>query len=141
MNSDDEDTLTVNENPFEGGSSINFDDSEDQRKAPLAQNAALPAGFGMMDDDEEMISATFQARNHILQQSTRPSDRIAKGWKELKDRINGTPRVLEGERTIFINDFKANESFLFMNNYVSTSKYSIISFLPKFFAGQYFKRP
>lgn len=132
---------TANENPFEGGNSINFNDSEEQRRAPLAQNAALPAGFGMMDDDEEMISATFQARNHILQQSTRPSDKISKGWKDLKDRIRGTPKVLEGERTIFINDFLANEPFQFSNNYVSTSKYSIFSFLPKFFAGQYMNDP
>lgn len=116
-----------------------------EMKVPLATNAQAPAGHGldaqgrtlrsevgMMDDDEEMIAS----RRVIPSASQRRSKGGVKDlWKQLKDTINGVPKDLTGERTIYINNPPLNESSKFANNYVSTSKYNLISFIPKFFAG------
>lgn len=87
----------------------------------------------MMDDDEEMIAA---ARRMIPPSQHRPSDTLKAAWKGLRDRYNGVPKVLTGERMIHINNPPLNESSKFANNYVSTSKYSLLTFIPKFFAGE-----
>lgn len=90
----------------------------------------------MLDDDEEMIASQRRVNKVIAGNSARPSERIKGAWKELKDRVRGKPKVLEGERIIHINDYSLNESSKFSNNYVSTSKYNLVTFIPKFFTGQ-----
>lgn len=42
---------------------------------------------------------------------------------------------MEGERTCYINDTKSNQQFKFCSNYVSTTKYNLVTFLPKFLFG------
>jgi phospholipid-transporting ATPase len=44
-------------------------------------------------------------------------------------------KVLMGERIIFLNDEGANADSGFVSNYVSTSKYNMVTFLPKFLYG------
>jgi phospholipid-transporting ATPase len=44
-------------------------------------------------------------------------------------------KVLMGERIIFLNDEGANADSGFVSNYVSTSKYNMATFLPKFLYG------
>ncbi|KDN46965.1 phospholipid-translocating P-type ATPase [Tilletiaria anomala UBC 951] len=48
-------------------------------------------------------------------------------------------KVKEGERVIQVNDQTANDLLKFSDNYVSTSKYNIITFLPKFLIEQFSK--
>ena len=86
---------------------------------------------GMMDDDEEMIAA-----RRVIPPKQRPTEGFKAAWRALKDRYNGVPKILTGERTIHINDPPLNESGRFANNYVSTSKYNLITFIPKFFTGK-----
>lgn len=121
-----------------------------ESKAPLATSAALPAGHGqgqigeptrpavsMLDDDDEMLAGQASGgRGKAI--ANRPSDRLKEILQEVKDRINGVPKVLDGERTIHINNPPMNDPFKFCNNYVSTSKYNLVSFVPKFFAGTSF---
>lgn len=45
-------------------------------------------------------------------------------------------RVLTGERVIALNDFNGERNVEFGNNYVSTSKYNAVTFVPKFLAGE-----
>lgn len=46
-------------------------------------------------------------------------------------------KVLVGERVVYLNDEGANADCGFISNYVSTSKYNVITFLPKFLYGIY----
>ena len=45
-------------------------------------------------------------------------------------------KVLTGERIVFLNDSKGNDERGFINNYVSTTKYSLVTFVPKFLVGK-----
>lgn len=105
---------------------------------PLASAGVLPAGhedggrgWRIDEDDEEQIAARLEA------------DRRARGKARgsvvdlLRDRLLfwRTGRVLEGERMIHINDPTANAPSKFASNYVSTSKYNLVTFLPKFLFG------
>jgi len=45
-------------------------------------------------------------------------------------------KVLLGERIIVLNDEAANAESGFVSNYVSTSKYNAVTFVPKFFYGE-----
>jgi len=44
--------------------------------------------------------------------------------------------VLTGERIVFLNDPRGNGEQGFINNYVSTTKYSLATFMPKFLVGE-----
>lgn len=46
-------------------------------------------------------------------------------------------RVLTGERIIFLNDSRGNGEQRFVSNYVSTTKYNLATFLPKFLIGEF----
>lgn len=116
---------------------------------PLASSAQMPAGYGggqigdrsvsnlrsevgMMDDDEEMIAA-----RRVIPPRQKPTQGVKELWRSMLDRINGVPKDLAGERMIYINNPPLNNPSKFCNNYVSTSKYNPVSFLPKFFTGTY----
>lgn len=45
-------------------------------------------------------------------------------------------KVLTGERIIFLNDSRGNGEQGFISNYVSTTKYNLVTFLPKFLVGE-----
>lgn len=119
--------------------------------APLSSNAQVPAGHGMGqigekskptrgmldDDDDDMIvaSAAVSARKAVA---------AARGggggiWKGIKGKLTGAPRVYEGERKIFLNNPSGNAGVKYVNNSVSTSKYNVITFVPKFLFEQFSK--
>lgn len=115
--------------------------------APLTQHAQAPAGHGqgqigdparnmsMMDDDEEML----QARARLAAMQARKSQKgkglagVLAGAKRL---LKGGPKVYEGERVIHIGNPGRNAEVKYPGNSVSTSKYNIVTFLPKFLAGE-----
>ncbi|KAH9457870.1 hypothetical protein MJO29_004995 [Puccinia striiformis f. sp. tritici] len=61
--------------------------------------------------------------------------------KERLERLFSTqPKELTGERLLYLNDAARNQrEYKFINNHVSTTKYNIISFLPKFLLEQFSK--
>lgn len=64
--------------------------------------------------------------------------RISDVWQKVLGLAGvGAPKDLAGERTIYINDHTMNAQFKFCNNYVSTAKYNLITFLPKFLFEQF----
>ena len=117
-------------------------------KAPLTQNAAAPAGHGqgqlgdparnmsMMDDDEEMLQARARLAAMQAKRHRQPSKRFAGLVAEVKRLMKGGPKVYEGERLIHIGNPARNAESKFPGNSVSTSKYNVITFLPKFLAGR-----
>ncbi|KAJ1305911.1 hypothetical protein OPQ81_010630 [Rhizoctonia solani] len=52
---------------------------------------------------------------------------------------SGVEKVLEGERTVWLNDQARNIAEGYPNNYVSTSKYNLATFIPKFLVEQFSK--
>jgi phospholipid-transporting ATPase len=46
-------------------------------------------------------------------------------------------KVLTGERIVFLNDAKGNGEQGFVSNYVSTTKYNLVMFVPKFLVGKW----
>ncbi|KAH8922693.1 aminophospholipid-transporting P-type ATPase [Atractiella rhizophila] len=52
---------------------------------------------------------------------------------------SGSKQNMEGERKIYINNPPLNEQQKFRNNTVSTSKYNVVTFLPKFLFEQFSK--
>jgi len=47
-------------------------------------------------------------------------------------------KVLMGERIIFLNDSRGNGEQGFVSNYVSTTKYNLVTFMPKFLVGEFY---
>ncbi|GAA5879366.1 hypothetical protein JCM1840_006023, partial [Sporobolomyces johnsonii] len=117
----------------------------------LTANAQAPAGFGqgqlgeptrnMLDDDDEMIAA--KARLAAMQAKQRErragGDGLKRFWAEAKRIAKGGPKVYEGERLIHLNNQELNAPSKFGNNSVSTSKYNLVTFIPKFLAEQFSK--
>lgn len=111
---------------------------------PLATSAALPAGrgetrerplqgsqgWGLDDDDDEQIAAR-------MRYDQKGKGKAREVWPRFRHWIThlNEPKDLEGERTIYINDAASNAPMKFKGNYVSTSKYNLVTFLPKFLAG------
>lgn len=119
--------------------------------APLTSNAQMPAGHGqgqigdrsarnmsMLDEeDEEMTQA--RARLAAMQARKRMNDGQpvwAKAWTKTKRLLKRGPRVYEGDRHIHIGNPALNASYKYPGNSVSTAKYNLVTFLPKFLAGE-----
>ncbi|KAN0062782.1 aminophospholipid translocase [Thecaphora frezii] len=74
-----------------------------------------------------------------------PLDGLKRSFRSLKDDVSslvnknkkGAP--LEGERIVQLNDPAANDKANFLDNYISTSKYNVITFVPKFLVEQFSK--
>ena len=112
---------------------------------PLASAGVLPAGredaghgWRIDEDDEEQIAARLEAERRTAQSRGKARGSLA---DLLRDRLLfwRTGRVLEGERLIHVNDPAANAPSKFTSNYVSTSKYNLVTFLPKFLLEQFSK--
>ncbi|KAG8782134.1 hypothetical protein FRC12_021196 [Ceratobasidium sp. 428] len=123
----------------------------------LKANAAAPAGVGAststvalgkdgmpagwaFDDDEPVNQPTLPRSAPPPSSSGRGGIKAALkkpggGWKWPWSK----EKVLEGERTIWLNDAARNITEGYPTNYVSTSKYNLVTFLPKFFAEQFSK--
>lgn len=95
------------------------------------------AGFDFDEDDEVQIREREAARRHF-----RGKGKLREAFEDIWDKVleaagqQGRRKDLAGERTIHINDPGANDQFRYMNNYVSTGKYNLVTFIPKFLAGE-----
>ncbi|KAF7315191.1 P-type phospholipid transporter [Mycena indigotica] len=104
---------------------------------PLARNAAPPAGTGQprgWDEDEFRNqpfagSSTFNGTSPKPTETkpTKPRRRWKWPWQKEKE--------LTGDRVIALNNAAANAEFC--SNFVSTSKYNVASFIPKFLTEQF----
>lgn len=98
-------------------------------------------GGGFLDDDEDMVmaerNAAFGAGKNRRGKAASKGGKRRMGdfWTEVKRSFKRGPKVYEGERKIWLNNPPLNEPSKFCNNYVSTSKYNVVTFVPKFFLG------
>lgn len=135
--------------PYSGETLYNID----SLPGPNGQNfsrqphKSLTGTQGFLDEeDEEQIRERHVSGSGGVRRGTAAR---AKGkFKETSSRLweniltaagVGNPKDLAGERTIHVNDQAMNAQFRFRNNYVSTGKYNVITFLPKFLAEQFSK--
>lgn len=121
---------------------------------PLTRNAALPAGIGgsqislppdhdILQDWDDDIS--LQGKRHSLPFSGSKSfpgtssaiqeKGAIKTRKKWKWPWQKSDEVLEGERIVALNNPTPNVGFC--SNYISTSKYNAVTFVPKFLFGMF----
>lgn len=121
---------------------------------PLAQSGAMPAGSslgaspiypspggvqgwtGFDEDDEEQLAIGTGSASRGAGAKQKGKRKARDCWDGILTMTGVKKKALTGERTIHIGDQSKNASSAFINNYVSTSKYNLITFLPKFFFGQ-----
>ncbi|GAA5846250.1 hypothetical protein JCM3766R1_000765 [Sporobolomyces carnicolor] len=138
-------TLPYDSRPEYGRSGPSYSHDES-----LTANAQKPAGFGqgrlgepsrnMLDeDDEEIIQAKARLAAMQAKQNRRKGDSLQKIWDEARRIMKGGPKVYEGERVIHLNNSTLNATQKYSNNSISTSKYNLVTFLPKFLAEQFSK--
>lgn len=98
---------------------------------------ALPQRWNF--DDDDFItgnSQTFGATSNLSKPQPKPKTALSRlksqrwKWPWQKE------QVLTGERLIALNNGEANNAFC--SNFVSTSKYNLLTFLPKFLFGASF---
>ncbi|EJT96701.1 calcium transporting ATPase [Dacryopinax primogenitus] len=95
---------------------------------PLTAAAAPPAG---VEQDGPYIGL-----EELPPTPKQPKERWAgRGWRWPWEK----KVVLEGDRIVRVNDERTNEEVGFEGNYVSTSKYNAMTFLPKFLASEFSK--
>lgn len=95
-------------------------------------------GNGVPFQGSKMFNGTINESSEGLRVGGRPSRKkrfldLKKNWKWPWEK----EKVLVGERIIFLNDDGANADSGFVSNYVSTSKYNLVTFLPKFLFGTF----
>ena len=118
---------------------------------PLSRSAAPPAGHSQLslpttiqpdqwsfDDDQPTSkpfagSAAFPGPSQTPRHQRKPSKSFAKSLKSIKWPWQRKEQVLTGTRAVALNNPDANSDFC--NNYVSTSKYNLATFVPKFLFG------
>lgn len=106
---------------------------------PLTSNAVPPAGTRRgatttnlpqgWDFQDDVVALPPPA---VATPPSKPPKKSRKGiwkWPWEKD------AQLEGEREIYLNDAPRNDAQNFVSNYVSTSKYNVVTFVPKFLTG------
>ncbi|KAG8901247.1 hypothetical protein FRB99_005456 [Tulasnella sp. 403] len=114
---------------------------------PLAKSAAPPAGTSTFtlgegpqkswtfDDDDASSHRSHGARGLPPPKNTPIRSRLRRTWKWPWEKA----KVLAPERKIWLNDRASNETEGYCSNYVSTTKYNLVTFLPKFLAEQFSK--
>jgi phospholipid-transporting ATPase len=130
-----------------------------ESRLPLREGAAPPAGSGpsktsltgdgtwTFDDEEVQVprgrgrafngSAAFPGVAIVTEKATEKATGGKRKWRWPWQK----EKELVGERVIALNNQPMNADFC--SNFVSTSKYSMVSFLPKFLGGEFcrsFKR-
>lgn len=122
---------------------------------PLAQSGAMPAGSslggapiypstpggvqgwtGFDEDDEEQLAIGTGSASRGAGAKQKGKRKARDCWEGVLTMTGIKKKALTGERTIHIGDQSKNAASAFINNYVSTSKYNLVTFLPKFFFGQ-----
>lgn len=112
---------------------------------PLTRHGAPPAGAGQSKvslgdgipqgwnfDDDDAHQAPFgsaQTSRSVAKEAAKPKSKQKWKWKWPWQK----EKVLTGERVIALNNSAANVEF--SNNFVSTSKYNLATFTPKFLLG------
>ena len=103
--------------------------------APLAGQSKIslpsdgvPQGWTFDDDDPAFPAHSSQSHRPPPPKSPHRAPRLKWSWPWRKE------RVLTGERVIALNTPDANNDF--PSNYVSTTKYNLLTFVPKFIFGQ-----
>lgn len=92
----------------------------------------------MLDDDDELL----QAKARIAARQAKEQRKLdARGTfdhlvAEVKRMLQGGPRVYEGDRLIHLNHAAMNAANKWPGNSVSTSKYNVVTFIPKFLIGE-----
>lgn len=92
----------------------------------------IPQGWNFDDDDFQPSNSFPGPSTNSIPATTSHSSRKRRGrwkWPWQKD------KVLTGERIISLNNPDAN--FEYCSNFVSTSKYNVVTFIPKFLAGEF----
>jgi phospholipid-transporting ATPase len=94
-------------------------------------------GNGLPFPGSKMFNGTINESSEGLRVGGRPSSKkklldFKKNWKWPWEK----EKVLVGERIVFLNDDGANSDSSFVSNYVSTSKYNLVTFTPKFLFGR-----
>ncbi|KAF8160853.1 calcium transporting ATPase [Crassisporium funariophilum] len=104
---------------------------------PSDSSNGIPQGWNFDDDDFQPAnsqsfpgSSPYQTAQQPSSKTSKPKSRKFK-WPWQKE------KVLTGERVIALNNSIANAEFC--SNFVSTSKYNLASFLPKFLFEQFSK--
>ena len=128
---DDEDEADVPDSAFGGLPTMHQKESDlhlPSQAAPLAGTSKLslptngaPQGWTFDQDDPPIRALSPPPRNT----KKAPRRRWKFPWQK--------EQVLTGERTIVLNNPDANADFL--SNYVSTAKYNMATFVPKFLFG------
>ncbi len=144
---DDDDDQTPNPiqaNPFTTpGASVST--------LPLSKGAVPPAGSYFQDDQwdkstnqpQQQKQWTFDADDDdvLPQPGTIPRNAPIKTKRRFNFQLPwGKKKVLAPERKIWLNDREANEGESYCSNYVSTTKYNAVTFMPKFLAGGFYSR-
>lgn len=102
----------------------------------LSLGDGVPQGWNFDDDDLRPENAQFPGSSSFNGTPTTSSNRASKSstkgkwtwkWPWQKE------KVLTGERIIALNNSAANSDFA--SNFVSTSKYNLVTFVPKFLLG------
>ncbi|CAG7854737.1 Probable phospholipid-transporting ATPase DRS2 [Serendipita indica DSM 11827] len=113
-----------------------FDSDEPSRNASTLQVGGNGPTFsgsrvfnGSLNDSSEGLRVGGQRGKK------RRSFKFKKTWKWPWEK----EKVLVGERIVILNDEGANAESGFVSNYVSTSKYNIVTFIPKFLFEQFSK--
>jgi phospholipid-transporting ATPase len=110
---------------------------------PLTKVAAPPAGtevpqgWSWDDEDPQSFSTSTPfpgppSLDQTTEKSKRKTPRFKWNWPWQRKE-----KVLTGERIVALNNSAANSEFC--SNYVSTSKYNLATFLPKFLFGEYLR--
>ncbi|KAA1470665.1 calcium transporting ATPase [Dentipellis sp. KUC8613] len=114
---------------------------------PLTKNAAPAAGTSKLSLPTDGIPQGWNFDDEEVQLPTLTSAPVPKPPKKkgVVERMRKAKwkwpwqkeKVLTGERVIALNNSDANSDFV--TNYVSTTKYNVVSFIPKFFFEQFSK--
>ncbi len=86
----------------------------EQSKSPFSGSSSFPGSSQTLSNKSSKRKRTRQWK-----------------WPWQKDRVQ------TGERVVALNDFNGERNVEFCSNYVSTSKYNAVTFVPKFLAGEF----
>lgn len=116
-------------------------DDYDDVQTPFSPGGPIPGGGwkGFDEDDEEQLSigrskssASNRSAHKVKVTAAESSKKL---WHAFQEAVGLKAKPLTGERVVHVNDEAGNASSKFCSNYVSTSKYNVVTFLPKFFYG------
>jgi len=125
--------------PHVGGGHVNIMDNLDSTAdLPLTKAAAAPAGTSIHRGQEGTPQGWGFDEDVPPPSTTRSAPSPDKKPKKPRFQFQwpwGKQKTLAPERKIWLNDNVRNDTEGYCSNYVSTSKYNLVTFVPKFLAG------